>query len=76
MSDSFSERALRSICLFQTQLIALFALCLALFVLTIASLFVLDPGTAGYAVSVLNLIGIVFFGGTFGALALLCRRRE
>lgn len=75
VSDSFSERVLRSVCLFQTHLTGLFALCLLLFILTVASLLVLERGTPGYAVSLLNLVGTVFFGVVSGSLALLCNRR-
>jgi hypothetical protein len=75
VSDSFSQRVLRSVCLFQTQLTALFALCLLLFILTMASLLVLERGTSGYVISILNLVGTVVFGTIAGSFALLCNRR-
>lgn len=76
MSESTRKRVVRSICLFETQLTALFAICMFLLVLSVVSLIVLDPGTAGYAVSVLNLAGVVVFGGASGSLVLVCKRRE
>lgn len=76
MSESTTERVVRSICLFETQLTALFAICVFLLVLSVISLVVLDPGTPAYAVSVLNLAGVAVFGSTSGALVLVCKRRE
>jgi hypothetical protein len=72
MIDSF----LNSVCLFQTQLAALFSFCLLLFVLTVASLIILEKGTASYAISLINLVGVVLFGGISGSLLFLCKRRE
>lgn len=76
VSDSFSERVLRVICPLEPQLTLLFTGCLLLFVLTVASLLVLESDTPAYAVSLLNLVGIAVLGSVAGGLVLLCKRRE
>lgn len=76
MSDSLSEQLLNAVCLFQTQLTALFSFCLLLFFLTLVSLTVLEKGTASYVISIINLAGIVLFGSVSGGLLFCCKRRE
>lgn len=76
MGDSRPKQLLNAACLFQTQLTALFSLCLLLFLLTLASLVVLEKGTASYVISVINMVGIVLFGSVSGGLLFYCKRRE
>ncbi len=76
MSNESGKRFLDIVCEFAGMIRALFALCLLFLLVTIASLFVLSPGTASYVVAQLNLAGLIVFTTVFGLLARRCGQLE
>ncbi|WP_231188188.1 hypothetical protein [Haladaptatus sp. DYF46] len=68
--DSF----LFHLCEYRPQFIMLFGICLVFLALSAVSLVVVRPGTAAYAVTLLNIAALLVFSTLFGGMALLCKR--
>ena len=58
MSERFSKSLLDHICDYEDQLKTVFYLSAAVLVLSVLSLFGLEPGTATYVVTILNIAGL------------------
>jgi hypothetical protein len=68
--DSF----LFHLCEYRPQFIMLLGICLVFLALSAVSLLVVRPGTATYAVTLLNIAALLVFSALFGGMALLCKR--
>ena len=67
---------LDSVCtmLFHVQLV--FLICVTLLVFSIASVLVVEPDTATYVISVINVVTLVVLCGIFGSITWLCNNRK
>jgi hypothetical protein len=68
--DSF----LFHLCEYRPQFIMLLGICLVFLALSAVSLLVVRPGTAAYAVTLLNIAALLIFSALFGGVILLCNR--
>ncbi|MFH5800558.1 hypothetical protein [Haladaptatus sp. CMAA 1911] len=68
--DSF----LFHLCEYRPQFVMLLGICLVFLALSAVSLLVVRPGTATYAVTLLNIAALLVFSALFGGMALLCKR--
>ena len=72
--DVEEDRFLFHLCEYRPQFIMLFGICLVFLALSAVSLVVVRPGTAAYAVTLLNIAALLVFSALFGGMALLCKR--
>lgn len=74
--QGFTDVFFRHVCERRRSMNIVLALIAVTFCLMLVSLFVTEPGTPTYIVTVMNLVGLVFFGLLFIGLLLVCRSRD
>jgi hypothetical protein len=62
------------LCQYEFRIRLAFLLSLTFLLVTIFSVFIVDPGTASFAVAVMNLFGLGLFTLLFGLLTWNCHR--
>lgn len=72
--DDPRERFLRLLCDHRTQFQWIFVVCATFALLQAPYLVVAERGTKLFVISVLNFVGLVFFGGVSGLVLWQCRR--
>ena len=71
-ADSFLE----GVCLYRELVFIVFVISVVMWLLSFVSFLVVDPGSATYVITVLNLFGLGLFGLTSGAVLYICRERR
>lgn len=69
-ADTFLE----GLCMFRMLIWIAFALSVVMFLLSLISYVVVEPGTAVYAIVIMNLIALSVIGGLSGVILVLCNR--
>lgn len=72
---SFLEPYLDALCNYYDRLWVIFIIAVIFLLLSLVFVYALEPGSAGHAVSVLNLATLSLFAGLSGGLILVCLRR-
>lgn len=62
------------LCEYRPQFTMLLGICLVFLGLSAVSLLVVRPGTATYAVTMLNVAALLVFSALFGGMSILCKR--
>lgn len=76
MSDhGFAETFFRHVCERRRSLTAALGFVVLMVPLMLGSLTYVEQGSSTYVITVVNLIGLAFFGLLFAGLLLVCRKR-
>ena len=76
MSESGPESLLQAFCLYRDQMRMLFTLCIVMLGLSLVTLLVVRPQTAGYFVSVINVVTLTLVLLPLGVMLWYCRDVE